>query len=47
MKINKEYKVPSVRIIYLKSTEILAGSPPYIPIPPDDDPEMEDGDDAG
>lgn len=46
MKINKEYKVPSVRIIELKPTEIIAGSPPYIPIP-DDDPEMEDGDYAG
>lgn len=47
MKIKKEYNAPSIQIEELVETEILAGSDPYIPIPPDDDPEMEDDDDAG
>lgn len=48
-KTTKEYIAPSIQVIELLQTEILAGSDPYIPIPPDDDPEMEmeDDDDAG
>lgn len=46
MKTAKEYIAPSIQVIELLQTEILAGSDPCIPIPPDDY-EMEDGDDAG
>ena len=47
MKTTKEYIAPSIQVIKLLQIEILARSGPYIPIPPDDDQEMGEDDDAG
>ena len=49
MKTAKEYIAPSIQVIKLLQTEILVVSDPdpYIPIPPDDDQEMGEDDDAG
>lgn len=47
MKTTKEYIAPSIQVIELLQTEILAGSGPYIPTHPDDVPEVDDDDVAG
>lgn len=51
MKTNKEYKIPSIRIIELKPTEIIAGSPEMDPDDPaglpGNDPEPEPGSEPG
>lgn len=45
MKTTKEYIAPSIQVIELLQTEILAGSDPYIPT--DDPEEMGEGEYAG